>query len=165
MAQRVAPVGAPYPSRLRGLAPKVADGSPRHLPDAPRLPACRVGRDLAGVRDARRPGQGALRGFEQLRGLAHRSREWTQERLAEHRPQIEAFEKLCADLGEAPADVALAWMLANPVVTAPIVGPRTLEQLEGVMRALEVALDEATRKRLDEIFPGPGGEAPEAFSW
>jgi aryl-alcohol dehydrogenase-like predicted oxidoreductase len=108
---------------------------------------------------------GLLGGIIDGAGAGRRSREWTQERLAEHRPQIEAFEKLCADLGEAPADVALAWMLANPVVTAPIVGPRTLEQLEGVMRALDLALDEATTKRLDEIFPGPGGEAPEAFSW
>jgi aryl-alcohol dehydrogenase-like predicted oxidoreductase len=89
----------------------------------------------------------------------------SRRRLAEHRDQIEAYEKLCADLGERPADVALAWLLANPVVTAPIVGPRTLEQLEGSMRALELTLDADSTARLDEIFPGPGGPAPEAYAW
>ena len=88
-----------------------------------------------------------------------------QEDLAKHRDAIEAYEKFCADLGEGPADVALAWLLANPVVTAPIIGPRTLEQLEGSMRALEITLDEDTMQRLDEIFPGPGGPAPEAYAW
>ncbi|MGZ8625762.1 MAG: aldo/keto reductase, partial [Actinomycetota bacterium] len=89
----------------------------------------------------------------------------TQRFLSEHRDQVEAYEKLCADLGEQPADVALAWLLANPVVTAPIIGPRTLEQLEGSMRALELVLDDAVLSRLDEIFPGPGGPAPEAYAW
>ena len=71
----------------------------------------------------------------------------------------------CKELGEKPADVALAWLLHNPVVTAPIIGPRTLEQLTGSLRALEIKLDEAALKKLDEIFPGPGGEAPEAYAW
>ena len=51
------------------------------------------------------------------------------------------------------------------MVTSPIIGPRTLEQLESAMRALDLRLDEATMKRLDEIFPGPGGPAPEAYAW
>ncbi len=83
----------------------------------------------------------------------------------EHRPQVEAYEKFCAELGQPPAEVALAWLLANPVVTAPIIGPRILEQLDGAMRALDLKLDKATMKRLDEIWPGPGGPAPEAFAW
>jgi aryl-alcohol dehydrogenase-like predicted oxidoreductase len=94
-----------------------------------------------------------------------RSSPETREFLAEHRDAVEAYEKLCADLGERPADVALAWLLANPVVTAPIIGPRTLEQLEGSMRALEITLEDAVMTRLDEIFPGPGGAAPEAYAW
>ncbi len=88
-----------------------------------------------------------------------------QGELAERREQIEAYERLCADLGEPPAAVALAWVLANPVVTAPILGPRTLDQLEGAMRSLEVTLDRDTMKRLDRLFPGPGGAAPEAYAW
>ena len=67
--------------------------------------------------------------------------------------------------GEKPADLALAWLLHNPLVTAPIIGPRTLEQLTGSLRALEIKLDKAAIKKLEEIFPGPGGEAPEAFAW
>ena len=88
-----------------------------------------------------------------------------QEKLGEVRPQVEAYEKFCAELGHPPAEVALAWLLANPVVTAPIVGPRVMDQLDGAMRALDVRLDRAALKRLDEIWPGPGGPSPEAFAW
>jgi aryl-alcohol dehydrogenase-like predicted oxidoreductase len=88
--------------------------------------------------------------------------ETAQERIEAKRPQLERYEALCRDLGEEPANVALAWLLRNPVVTAPIIGPRTLEQLEGAVRATELSLDEEVVARLDEIFPGPGGEAPKA---
>ena len=87
-----------------------------------------------------------------------------QKRVEKHRPQIEAWESLCAELGEKPADVALAWMLQNPRVTAPIIGPRTMEQLEGSLRALEIKLDEETNKKIDEIFPGHK-TAPEDYAW
>jgi len=91
--------------------------------------------------------------------------EQTQKQVEEHRPALEAYEALCDELGHDPADVGLAWLLAQPAVTAPIVGPRTLEQLTGALRALEITLDETALKRLDEIFPGPGGPAPEAYAW
>ena len=81
------------------------------------------------------------------------------------RDKLERYESLCKDLGEEPATVALAWLLHNPVVTAPIIGPRTMEQLESAVRATEVTLDEDTLKKLDEIFPGPGGAAPNAYAW
>ena len=87
------------------------------------------------------------------------------EAIQETRPQLEAYEAFCAELGEEPAVVALAWLLHQPVVTAPIVGPRTLDQLTGALRALEVTLDEKALGRLDEIFPGLGGAAPEAYAW
>ena len=80
------------------------------------------------------------------------------------RPQLEKWEGLCKDLGEKPADVALAWLLHNPVVTAPIIGPRTMEQLDGSLRALEITLSEETTKKLDEIFPGHK-TAPEDYAW
>jgi aryl-alcohol dehydrogenase-like predicted oxidoreductase len=86
-------------------------------------------------------------------------------RIERHRPQLEQYEALCKQLGEEPAVVALAWLLHNPVVTAPIVGPRTAEQLTGSLRALEISLSDETMKRLDEIWPGPGGEAPKAYAW
>jgi len=94
-----------------------------------------------------------------------RAGEWVQEDLPKHREKIEAYEGLCRELGQEPAVVALAWVLANPAVTAPIIGPRTMEQLDGSLPALELALDEATMAKLDEIFPGPGGAAPEAYAW
>ena len=75
-----------------------------------------------------------------------------------------AWEQLCSELGERPADVALAWLLANPVVTAPIIGPRTLEQFEGSLRSLDIDLDARCCERIDKIFPGPGS-APEAYAW
>jgi aryl-alcohol dehydrogenase-like predicted oxidoreductase len=81
------------------------------------------------------------------------------------REKLERWEILCKDLGERPADVALAWLLHQPVVTAPIIGPRTEEQLLGSMKALDIDLDDEVLARLDEIFPGPGGPAPEAYAW
>lgn len=87
------------------------------------------------------------------------------EMLAKKRNQVEQYEALCNEIGHPPAEVALAWLLHNPVVTAPIVGPRTLEQLESAVRAASIQLDEEVLKKLDTIFPGPGGEAPNAYAW
>ncbi|GAA1739842.1 MULTISPECIES: aldo/keto reductase [Nonomuraea] len=84
--------------------------------------------------------------------------------LEKHRDKIEAYEKLCDELGEDPAHVGLAWLLKQRAVTAPIIGPRTLEQLEGSMRTLEIELDDAVLTRLDEIFPGHR-TAPEDYAW
>ena len=85
--------------------------------------------------------------------------------LEKHRPAIEAWEQFCAERGEDPADVALAWLLHQPAVTAPIVGPRTGAHLDGALKALDITLDEAALARIDEMFPGPGGTAPEAYAW
>jgi aryl-alcohol dehydrogenase-like predicted oxidoreductase len=104
---------------------------------------------------------GVLAKLEQGR----RASENIQKEIEKHRAKLEKWEAWCLGIGEQPADVALAWLLHNPVVTAPIIGPRTLEQLTGSLRALEIKLDEAALKALDEIFPGPGGEAPEAYAW
>jgi aryl-alcohol dehydrogenase-like predicted oxidoreductase len=89
----------------------------------------------------------------------------TQKEIEEKRKQLETWEAYCKEYGEKPADLALAWLLSRPAVTAPIIGPRTMEQLTGPLRSLEIKLDEAALKKLDEIWPGPGGEAPEAFAW
>lgn len=89
------------------------------------------------------------------------------ESLEEHRAAIEEFEKLADSLGEDPANVALAWLLSRPGVTAPIIGPRTMEQLDGPLRALEITLSGETLAALDRIFPpiGEGGPGPEAWAW
>ena len=86
-------------------------------------------------------------------------------RVEENREKLEQYENLCHELGHPPGEVALAWLLHNPIVTAPIIGPRTIEQLESAVRATEIKLDKATLEKLDEIFPGPGGEAPMAYAW
>jgi aryl-alcohol dehydrogenase-like predicted oxidoreductase len=88
-----------------------------------------------------------------------------EQRIEEKRQQLQQYEALCREIGHPPGEVAIAWLLHNPVVTAPIIGPRTLEQLESAVRAASIKLDQETLDKLDEIFPGPGGEAPEAYSW
>jgi len=108
---------------------------------------------------------GLLGGVLEKIEKGRRAAEDIQKLIEKHRPQLEKWEAWCKEFGEQPADVALAWLLNNPVVTAPIIGPRTVEQLTGSLRALEIKLDEAALKALDEIFPGPGGEAPEAYAW
>jgi len=89
------------------------------------------------------------------------------ETLTRHRESIEEYEKLCAGIGADPAHVGLAWLLSRPGVTAPIVGPRTIAQLDAGLNALELKLDNATLTRLDELFPpiGSGGPGPEAWAW
>jgi aryl-alcohol dehydrogenase-like predicted oxidoreductase len=107
----------------------------------------------------------ARAGRRRPEGGGRREQPWAQAELGRHRSKLEAFDQLCAARGQEPADVALAWLLANPVVTAPIIGPRTAEQLDGALRALEVALDRDALAKLDAIFPGPGKPAPEAYAW
>jgi aryl-alcohol dehydrogenase-like predicted oxidoreductase len=85
--------------------------------------------------------------------------------MKKEREKLARYLGLCKKVGEAPAVVALAWLLHNPAVTAPIIGPRSVGQLESAVRATDVKLDKEALKKLDEIFPGPGGEAPEAYAW
>jgi len=127
------------------------------------LPACE--RYGLGVMTYSPLAGGILGGALQKVSEGRRASEQTQAEIERLRPQLEAWEKLCADLGERPADVALAWLLHNPVVTSPIIGPRNLEQLDGTLRGLEIELADEVVARLDEIFPGPGGPAPEAWAW
>jgi aryl-alcohol dehydrogenase-like predicted oxidoreductase len=108
---------------------------------------------------------GILGGALQKAAAGRRASESALKAIAKHRSALEAFERLCAEVGKAPAHVAMAWLLAQPAVTAPIIGPRTLEQLDESVAMLTTRLDEATTKRLDAIFPGPGGPAPEAYAW
>jgi aryl-alcohol dehydrogenase-like predicted oxidoreductase len=110
-------------------------------------------------------GGGLLGGALQKATQGRRTDERTVQNIEKNRAKLEAYESLCREIGEQPAHVALAWLLKNPVVTAPIIGPRTLEQLEGSLRALEAKLSDDILKKLDEIWPGPGGQAPEAYAW
>ena len=104
---------------------------------------------------------GALEKFE----TGRRTGSGFEKEVDENREKLEKYEALCRELGYTPGEVAIAWLLHNPIVTAPIIGPRTMEQLESAVRATEIVLDKEVLKKLDEIFPGPGGEAPKAYAW
>jgi len=110
-------------------------------------------------------GRGLLAGASEPTTVGRRADEDLKKAIEKYRPKLEAYDALCAQLGERPADVALAWLLHQKAVTAPIIGPRTMEQLNGTMRVLSLTLSQDTLKRLDDIFPGPGGAAPEAYAW
>jgi aryl-alcohol dehydrogenase-like predicted oxidoreductase len=110
-------------------------------------------------------GGGLLGGaLEKYKTGRRKGKEFEKE-VEEKREQLAKYEKLCKEIGHPPGEVALAWLLHNPMVTAPIIGPRTLDQLESAVRATSIRLDKETIKKLDEIFPGPGGEAPMAYAW
>ncbi|MGW2252600.1 aldo/keto reductase [Kitasatospora sp. NPDC001660] len=108
-----------------------------------------------------------------LGGVLRKEREGTRVRgalahasdlLAVHRDRIQAYEDLADELGVDPADLGLAWLLSRPAVTAPIIGPRTLEHLDAAVGAVDVELDRKTLDRLDELFPGHR-PAPEDYAW
>jgi aryl-alcohol dehydrogenase-like predicted oxidoreductase len=110
-------------------------------------------------------GGGILCGVIEKAAEGRRTREALLASVEKLRPQIEAYEKFCREINTAPADIALAWVLNNDAVTAPIVGPRTTAQLEENVKALEIKLTDEVLKKLDEIWPGPGNQAPEAYAW
>src|SRR5829696_5532201 len=96
-----------------------------------------------------------------LGGVLRKEREGTRRysaqsknRIERYRDSIERYEQLCEEIGQEPGNLALAWLLAQPAVTAPIVGPRTMEQLEGALQAMDITLDQDLLDRLDEVFPG-----------
>jgi aryl-alcohol dehydrogenase-like predicted oxidoreductase len=109
-------------------------------------------------------GAGVLAGMDPAGG-GRRDGEFQRSRRERQREQVDAYEALCKEFGAAPADVALAWLLHQPAVTAPIIGPRTMDQLRGALGARSLTLDAAVLERLDTIWPSPGGVAPEAYAW
>lgn len=109
--------------------------------------------------------RGLLAGALKPMTVGRRADEDLKKEIEKYRPKLEAYETFCQSMGEQPADVALAWLLHQPAVTAPIIGPRTMDQLNGAMRALALTFNADQLTRLDAIFPGPGGPAPEAYAW
>ena len=100
---------------------------------------------------------------DNTRGLKLRKRMTESQRA-----QLMAFHELCQQMGEKDAEVATAWVAHNPYVTAPLVGPRTMEQLTSSLHALDVTFTDDALARLDELFPPvgkPGMAAPEAYAW
>jgi aryl-alcohol dehydrogenase-like predicted oxidoreductase len=107
---------------------------------------------------------GLLAGVLAKQEGSRRNDERNQQRIEELRPQLQRYEDLCAEWGLAPADVGLAWLLAQPAVTAPIIGPRTMAQFEGSLAVVETTLSTEQLSALDEVFPGKK-PAPMQYAW
>lgn len=108
---------------------------------------------------------GLLGGVLDKESKGRRSSDSVKKGINEYSKQLRTFESFCSDLGENPANVALAWLLHNPTVTAPIIGPRTLDQLKTSIKSLEIVFSDEQLVKLNNIWPGPGGKAPEAYAW
>ena len=151
----------------RGLMSLVSEQSTYHLDnrkiELEVIPACR--HYGVGMIPWSPLGGGLLGGALEKLDTGRRTDEQFAKQVNEKREQLERYEALCKKIGHPPGEVAIAWLLHNPIVTAPIIGPRTMEQLESAVRATAIELDEETMKKLDEIFPGPGGEAPVPYAW
>lgn len=109
-------------------------------------------------------GGGVLGGVIKNQDGKRRYGDWVKHLLTEKKATFEAWEGLCEELGHAPGEVALAWTLTRKYVTAPIIGPRTMEQLDSAVAALDISLGEDVLKKIDEIFP-PFKTAPEHYAW
>lgn len=110
-------------------------------------------------------GGGLLAGIFSKSDTLRRKRPQLIESAEKLRPQVEQYEALCAKIGLDCADVALAWLLQRDGVTSPIIGPRTVEQLNANVASMNITLDADTLAELDRIWPGPGNQAPEAYAW
>jgi aryl-alcohol dehydrogenase-like predicted oxidoreductase len=147
----------PKPSSATGSPPAAAGGGgpsspPRSTarwgvgPTKGRLSALNIRRALD-----------ASTGVRRIEGRAAQS-------LAEHRKEIQGYEDLAAEIGAEPGTLALAWLLTRPAVSAPIISPRTRDQLDGALPAVELSLSPEHLRRLDDIFPGHQ-TAPEDYAW
>ena len=109
-------------------------------------------------------GGGLLGGVLTGELTGRRASQHMKDAIEKNRAKLEPWEALCGELGERPADVALAWLIHQKVVTAPIIGPRTNDQLDESLKALEIKLDDEVLKKIDEIFPGYK-PSPEHYAW
>jgi len=154
-------------ARGRGLVGLVSEQCQYNLanrmPELELLPACRA--YGVGVICWSPLSAGLLAVTSESGAKGRRDNPGFQDRIKKNRPSLDKYQALCREIGAEPAAVALAWLLSRPGVTGPIVGPRTVAQLEQALPALDVSLSAEVLKRLDEIWPGPGKEGPEAWSW
>lgn len=80
---------------------------------------------------------------------------WDRRAVQRNFAVVQAAEAVAGEIGATIPQVAIAWLLGTPGVTAPIIGPRTLEQLEDLLGAIGVELDEDQRGRLEAPAPPP----------
>jgi aryl-alcohol dehydrogenase-like predicted oxidoreductase len=106
---------------------------------------------------------GLLTGVFQKIQSGRRALPHKQQEIRQHRKALQEYEHICTDLDAKPAHIALAWLLHNPAVTAPIIGARNAAQLEDSVNALDIRLDNDQLEQLNNLWPGPG-EAPDAYT-
>jgi aryl-alcohol dehydrogenase-like predicted oxidoreductase len=158
---------AVYTSKIRNFLGLVSEQSiyslrNRHI-ELEVIPACRE--FGIGLIPWSPLGGGILCGILDKPKTGRRSRPQLLASVEKLKSQIEKYESFCTEIGQKPSVVALSWVLNNPAVTAPIVGPRTIKQLEENISALDYKLSKENLTKLDEIWPGPGNQAPEAYAW
>jgi aryl-alcohol dehydrogenase-like predicted oxidoreductase len=109
--------------------------------------------------------EGILAGILATNDGVRKKTDAVQKALAQHRHKVEDYEVFCASVGKKPEAVAIAWLLHNPVISSVIIGPRTIGHLQGMIDAVETTLNDDEVTKIETIWPGPGGEAPEAYAW
>jgi aryl-alcohol dehydrogenase-like predicted oxidoreductase len=78
---------------------------------------------------------------------------------------VEELAQLAEEAGITLIQLAIAFVLSHPAITAALIGPRTMEQLESQLAAADVVLDEAVLDRIDEIVPPGTTINPADNSW
>ena len=76
-------------------------------------------------------------------------------RYASHLEVADRFKRLSAEIGTAPATLAVAWVMSHPAVTAPILGARTVAQLEPALAAATFVMTQELRARVSALVPDP----------
>jgi aryl-alcohol dehydrogenase-like predicted oxidoreductase len=160
-------IEAQYTARARNYAGLISEQSLYNLSnrmiELEVIPACR--KYGIGIIPWSPLAEGLLAGILKDTTGVRRKSESIQEKLTVHRKQVEDYENFCYSIGKKPEAVAISWLLKNPTISSVIIGPRTVEQLYGMVDALQPILSEADIKIIENIWPGPGGEAPEAYAW
>jgi len=109
--------------------------------------------------------EGMLAGILNDKTGVRKQTEIVQKKLALQLKQVKDYEKFCLSIDKNPEAVAIAWLLKNPVISSVIIGPRTVQQVHGMIEVIQTQLNEEEIQELEKIWPGPGGEAPEAYAW
>ena len=109
--------------------------------------------------------EGLLAGILDDSAGVRKKTEAVQKKLETHRKQVEEYESYCKSISKKPEAVAISWLLKNPAISSVIIGPRTVAQVNSLVENLQTTLSDDEINRIENIWPGPGGEAPEAYAW
>lgn len=160
-------IEAQYTARARNYAGLISEQSLYNLSnrmiELEVIPACR--KYGVGIIPWSPLAEGLLAGILNETTGVRKKTEAVQKKLSVHLKQVEEYEEFCLSIGKKPEAVAVTWLLNNPVISSVIIGPRTVEQLSALVDALTAKLSEEEINIIENIWPGPGGEAPEAYAW